>query len=117
MRVANFPIFTSQSMASSFNSSEISLFNIYGWSAQFVFTGSPVGTLKVQVSDDPGSENTGSNKAPTNWTDLANSSQSISAAGNISYNVNLSFYNWIRFVYAASSGSGSMTGRANLKGY
>lgn len=116
MRVFNFPItnFVNGSMGASITSPEISVYQTYGWSAQFVFTGSPVGTLKVQVSDDPYQSE--GNVTPTNWTDLADSSQSISAAGDITYNVNLAFYNWIRFVYTRGSGTGTINGRMNSKG-
>lgn len=119
MRVANFIIsnFNAASMAASITSPEISLNGIFGWSAQFIFTGSPVGSLKAQVSNDQSYLGGELIPAPTNWTDLSNSSTSISAAGDITYNVNLSFYNWVRFVYTSTSGTGTITGRMNLKGY
>lgn len=118
MRVANTPItnFVSASMTGNITSPEYSLYQVYGWSAQFVFTGSPAGTLKVQVSCDPFYQAEGMTPSPTHWTDLANSAQTISAAGDITYNVNLAFYNWIRFVYSFDSGTGTINGRLNLKG-
>lgn len=116
MRVTNEVVFSGGGdMSGSLTSSSFPINQVYGWSAQFVFTGSPVGTLKVQVSCDYNvAPNT--TPAPTNWTDLADSSLSISAAGDITYNVNLAFYNWIRFIYTRSSGSGTINGRLNLKG-
>lgn len=118
MRVANFqiPSFISGDMSGSLLSSAISVYQIYGWSAQFVFSGSPVGTLSVEVSDDAYQNMDNAPQTPTNWTVLANSSQSISAAGDITYNVNLAFYNWVRFRYTFSSGTGTINGRINLKG-
>lgn len=87
----------------------------FGWAAQFVYTGAPVGDLKVQISCDP---NLGPNSVPlpTNWTDLGSASVSISASGDCAFNVDLAFYSWIRFVYTRTSGSGSITGRLNIKG-
>lgn len=116
MRVSNFAVFTSGNMAGSLTSSPVSLNQIYGWSAQFIFTGSPVGALSVQVSCDPSLVAEGTTVAPTNWTTLANSSTSISAAGDLTYNVDIGFYNWIRFLYTRTSGTGTLNGRCNLKG-
>lgn len=118
MRVANTTItnFVNGDMSGSLTSPAYSVYQIYGWSAQFVFTGSPVGSLKVQVSNDPYVNAQNVVQVPTNWTDLANSATAIAAAGDITYNVNLSFYNWIRFIYTFSSGTGSINGRLNIKG-
>jgi len=119
MRVSNFQInnFINGDMSGSLTSMAIALYQIYGWSAQFVFTGSPVGTLKVQVSCDPFSSTLpDSIQQPSNWTDLTGSSQSISAAAILLYNVKSRFYNWIRFVYTRSSGTGTINGRLNEKG-
>ena len=118
MRVANTQIknFINGDMSGNLTSSAYSMNQVYGWSAQFVFTGAPVGTLKVQVSDDPGTDTGGTPPQPTNWTDLANSATAIAAAGDITFNADLAFYNWIRFIYTASSGTGSINGRLNTKG-
>lgn len=116
MRVSNFTVYTAGDMAGSLTSAAVSLYQIYGWSAQFVFTGSPVGTLKVQVSDDRYLNEYNAVQTPTNWTDLVDSSTAIAAAGDITYNVDTAYYNWIRFVYTRSSGSGTLDGRVNLKG-
>lgn len=116
MRVSNSVVFSAGDMSGTLTSAAIPLFNIFGWSAQFTYTGSPVGTLKVQVSCDPDPQGGPQVPLPTHWTDLANSSVSISAAGDSTYNVDLSFYNWIRFIYTFSSGTGALSGRVNLKG-
>lgn len=118
MRVANTTIvgFINGDMSASITSQAYSTYQIYGWSAQFVFTGAPVGSLKVQVSDDPYVNAQNVVQVPTNWTDLANSATAIAAAGDITYNVNLAFYNWIRFVYTRTSGTGTINGRLNIKG-
>lgn len=99
-------------------SSAFQLNQVYGWSAQFVFTGSPVGSFKAQVSDDPGSlapyDNPGS--SVTHWSDLQDSTIAVSGSGTPGINYNGTFYNWIRFVYTASSGTGTLSARLNSKG-
>lgn len=95
--------------------------HICNYSMQFVFTGSPNGTFKLQISDDQG-RNTAALAADqssgvTNWTDVTGSAQPISAAGNHAYQVENAGYAWVRAVYTASSGSGTVTSaRCNVKG-
>lgn len=81
-------------------------------SIQAVYTGSPVGTLKLQISNDivsapPGG---GTNLASlvTNWSDYTGSSLSISAAGDFTYNLLDIGYRWLRLVYTKSSGTGTI---------
>lgn len=88
---------------------------------QLVFTGSPVGSFKLQAScDEPrDSATTPSLVAAgvTNWTDISGSSVSISAAGDIMWNIENPGYNFIRVVWTRTSGSGSLTvARINVKG-
>lgn len=117
MRVTNEVIFSNGNMSGSLTSVAYPISSVVGWAAQFVYTGSPNGTLKVQISCDADAPlNSTTASRPTNWSDLGGSSVTIAAAGDNAYNVDLSYYNWIRFVYTASSGSGTINGRANLKG-
>jgi hypothetical protein len=92
----------------------------YGISIQAVITGTAAGTLKLQGSDDFGSRNpiepAGSNQV-VNWSDIANSSAPVTGAGTASWNFQGSFYKWIRLVYTASSGTGTINVRANSKGF
>ena len=103
MKFANEKVVNAVSMASSFNSSPILLDQIYGFSFQAVFTGSPVGTFKLQCSND----DVKLESQVSNWSDIASTSQAVSAAGSILYNVNYAFYKWVRVVYTATSGTGS----------
>ncbi len=83
---------------------------------QAVFTGSPSGTFKIQVSNDiaiPGDANPGANVV--NWTDYTGSSQTISAAGNIAWGASNCAFQWVRLFYTKSSGTGSVTATINLK--
>jgi hypothetical protein len=69
------------------------------------FTGSPVGTLKVQVSIDD-----------INYVDLPDSEVSVTAAGDFMWNIVDTNFDKIKVVYTATSGSGTINIRANTKG-
>lgn len=125
MKVANIPniIPTSTVLSANRTSITIPLYQDFGYSIQIVFTGTPTGTFKLQASDDPVPQNgmpfSGIYTA-TNWTDVANSSQAVSAAGSIVWNVSDVMYNYVRVVYTDGS-SGSSTAIitsaiCNLKG-
>jgi hypothetical protein len=76
---------------------------IFAYSIQAAYTGSPDGTLKLQCSNDYSPEfGTGT------WTDIADSSNSISGAGSSTWNVTSSNYAWVKFVFTFSSGSGTL---------
>lgn len=92
----------------------------YGIAIQAVFTGSPVGTARLQGSCDFGARNqpqAGGNDQVVNWTDIADSDAAITGAGSASWNFQGSFYKWIRLVYISTSGTGTITVRANSKGF
>jgi hypothetical protein len=71
-----------------------------------VFTGSPTGTIKIQSSIDG-----------VNWTDITGSSRSITAAGDIMWNLNNIGFNYFRLVYIATSGTGTLNAWSNFKGF
>jgi|ERR1019366_776568 hypothetical protein len=121
MRIANENLIAAPvDMTTSFSSRPIWLGHICNYAIQLVFTGSPVGTLNLQCSNDPGLPDGGTSPQAlnvVNWTDVLNSSQAISAAGNHVWDVQNAGYTWVRVNYVATSGSGSLTvARANLKG-
>lgn len=93
----------SQAMTASFNSSEVDVSQFVGFSIQCVYTGSPNGSLKIQVSNDQ--------EDPTNWDDLDNSTVTITTSGSETYIVGEVFYNFIRLVYTFSSGSGTFNAK------
>ena len=102
-------------MNATINSAAEQVLNMAGYSIQIVFTGTPTGSFKLQSSCDPvpkQSQVVGANGAvtytPTNWTDVANSTFNISAAGDVQWNVSEVFYNYVRVVYTDTS-SGSST--------
>ena len=111
-QLSNFqiPNFISESTGQNITSAAISFFNIRGlWSAQFSFTGDGIGFLKIQVSIDP------DNIAPVSWSDLANAGVLLIAPDDVLFDVGFPFYNWARFVYSRTSGTGIINGRINIK--
>lgn len=96
-------------MNTTLNSQAMQLLNMFGFNIQIVFTGTPTGTFKLQASSDPIYKGApGHQFTPTNWTDVVNSSQAVTAAGNISWNYSGSYFNYVRVVYTDTS-SGSST--------
>jgi hypothetical protein len=73
---------------------------------QAVFTGSPSGTLKLQISNDN-----------INWSDYTGSSSTVSGAGNFAWIITDIGYPWIRVTYNPGSGSGSLNITINGKGF
>lgn len=120
LKVGGAPL-ASMSMASSFTTDPVNLFSIYAYSMQVVWSGgaAPVGTFKLQGSNDPGDNGSGQAvSVPTNFTDITSSPQSISGSpGSILYDVVQCSYRWVRLVYTAASGSATITdGQMNAKG-
>lgn len=110
MRIHNDSILAAGNMSGNLTSDSTPLDHIYGFAIQCVFTGSPVGTLKLQSSCDL------PNTTPVNWTDVSGSEQSISAAGSHVWNFSGLFADWVRVVYTRTSGSGTLNVRINMKG-
>lgn len=98
---------SSVSMGATFNSSSAKVSNVVGYSIQSVWSGggSPVGTLKLQASNDD-----------TNWSDITGATFSVSADGNNVFNVADCFYNFVRLVYTRTSGTGTLSASLVSKG-
>lgn len=108
MRTANKALFTNTVMNTNLNSVAIPLPDIYGYSIQASYTGTPTGTFKLQASSDAFKYvNDAQPQVPVHWTDIANSSIAISASGDYMWNVTGSFYNFVRLVYTDASGGTS----------
>lgn len=73
-------------------------------------TGSGVGTLAYQVSNDPIQPAIGADPAANvvNWCTLG-SPTAITAASNTSDTRSLQGYLWVRFLYTKGSGTGNLT--------
>lgn len=114
MQVYNKPniIAASTRMNTTINSTPCQLKNMFGDSIEVVFTGTPTGSFKLQASNDPNDQidPTTFLPGPVNWTDVAGSSQSVAAAGNVMWNVTDVMYNFVRVVYTdTSSGASTAT--------
>ena len=80
-------------MSTNITSKAIETYNSFSFGIQIFFTGtSPAGSFKLQSSCDPAyaglpsSAGSGLNVDAINWTDVANSTFTISAAGNVEWN-------------------------------
>ena len=96
------------------------LAHMIGFSIQAIITGTAIGSLKLQGSSDPVPDSNfpaSGNWNVSNWTDIADSSEPVTGAGTIEYNVKSVYYNWVRVVYTSSSGTGTMVIRFNTKGF
>ncbi len=72
---------------------------------QAVYTGSPVGTFKLQISNDN-----------STFSDYTGSSNAITVAGDFMWNLVDAGYSYVRLVYTKTSGTGSVTAKAVAKG-
>lgn len=82
---------------------------------QSVFSGSPAGSLKLQISNDIIAVSSDPNTGVTNWDDYGNA-YTIAAAGSYTFNIGNIGYRWARLVFTASGGStGTLNSTASLK--
>lgn len=111
MKVANIPLIpTPQDLGVALELTTFYTGNIVCYAIQLVFTGVPEGAFKLQCSNDL-------TAPPSNWTDIADSTQSVSAAGNHVWNVQDCGYMWARVVWTPTGGSGVLVdARAVVKG-
>lgn len=115
---------TNQSMGATFASNGVDTGQIVLLSIQAVWTGSPVGSFKLQISNDdvpvavepnkPYAQNPSSNVV--NWTDYTGSTTAVSGAGDFMWNILESGYRWIRVVYTRTSGTGTCNITCRVKG-
>jgi len=91
-------------MASSFVSEHITLSQRIGFSIHAVFTGSPVGSMYISVSINA-----------IDWMLLPDSTEAITAAGDVFYNVCDVKYLMARLHYTATSGTGTLDAFVNTK--
>lgn len=103
-------------MNTTITSQAILLDQMFGYSPQVTWTGSPVGNLSLQYSDDygPGIQNDGKNVV--NWTTDTTSTQPVAGINSFVWNTQYAMYRWVRVIYVPTSGSGNATGRINCKG-
>lgn len=91
-------------------------------SAQAVSTGTIVGTLSLQYSNDEDSQCTvgaSGNKIPANWCAIGSSAQvSITTGGGVfAIPATQCCYRFIRVVFALTSGTGTVSSNVSTQGY
>lgn len=124
MRFAPVQMATNQSMATSFKSTGIDLNQTVLYSIEAVWTGAPVGSFNLEVSNDivavaPSATNpVGPDPAANvvNWVTYTGSATAVSGPGNFLWNVLEAGYRWVRVSYTAASGSGSCNIQYSGKG-
>jgi hypothetical protein len=122
MRIAHADLLrgTLADAANSYTSEGYYLGSIINYAMQAVFTGSPAGTVKIQVSCDIGNPNAAfphSDDTVVNWVDLSGATATISAAGTVLMNLTDAGYSWARVVWTPIAGSGNISVlQLNMKG-
>ncbi len=111
MRVFNKQVSTAVHLNANSNSPAVALKSIYMYSMAAIITGTPTGTIKLQASNDPETNDTQPSgvpfPAPVNWVDITGSSFSVVAAGETFWNVSQVAYNYVRVVYTDGSSAAS----------
>jgi hypothetical protein len=110
MKISNYNGYVNEALSSTKNYPIVDIRQMYGLAAQAIITGTVAGTLKIQATCD----NPADNATITNWTDLTGS-YSVSNAGSNLWNLDATYYTYIRFVYTSSSGSGTIKINLNFK--
>lgn len=123
MRQVNSPLTWSTaqsvSLAASASSDPILMEQELFVSIQAEWTGSPVGDFTIETSCDDGSFPVGSPVTGlTNWTTYTGSLQAAGGStGTFVWRIANNPDKWIRLKFTSTSGSGTLTGRFNGKGY
>lgn len=117
MRVSNDTLLSEPvDLSADWNSPPIWLGHIAGYSIQLVFSGTPSGAFRLQVSNDK-ETSVESAAGVTNWTTMTGSTQLITEAGDHTWSIADSSYRWARVQWLAGVGTGSLDGaQFNAKG-
>lgn len=94
-------------MSTSFNTVAVDLAVYESFCVQAVWTGAPVGALKIQISNVIAEDSTDIDES--DWSDYSGTQQSISMDGNFIWEVTQQDYRWVRLVYIRTSGTGTLT--------
>lgn len=107
MRVFNQQIGTNIPLNASVNSNFVPLKSIYMYAVAAIITGTPTGTLKLQASNDPETNDSIPLVTPANWLDITASHVSVTSSGETMWNVREIGYNYVRVVFTDMSGGTS----------
>lgn len=123
MRVFNNKIALDIPLNSDYNSPAVLLKSIYMYNIAAIITGIPTGTIRLQASNDPETNDCQPLgipfPIPTNWVDITGSTFILTDSGETMWNVQGIAYNYARVSYTDASGGTStatMTIIANGKG-
>lgn len=105
MRQLNDTIIITQSGASGVNSAAVLAENLFSVSAMAVASGTEAGALKIQASNDNPVDGT----APSSWVDISGATVTVTAGGTVLIPKLDICYQYIRFVYTHSGGTGNIT--------
>ena len=105
MRINENTLISNESMGADITSRAQALPHIFGYCVQAVWTGSPVGTMTLEASNDG-----------VIWSTVDGSTEAISGAGDGIYHVTDVFYAYVRLKYTRTSGTGTLNVSINLKG-
>ena len=122
MRARALTIGSGLSMGVDAVSQGVDLQYFYAHSIQAYWTGSPVGTFKLQVSNDTvvmdqeGIAMAGGYTVPTsmssqvvNWSDYTGTLSSTTVGSPVMWNSGQAAYRWVRVAYTAATASGTLT--------
>lgn len=115
MRTINKVLATNVPLNANYNSPYQPLRNIFMYTMQAVITGTPTGTISLQASNDPETNDTQINipsqlspsVGPQNWVTITNSSFAVATPGIEMWNVDYTGYNYVRVQYTDASGGTS----------
>ena len=109
----------SLSMAASFNGAAMGVEFVNGYSicASWIDGGSLSGSLKLQASNNPFTDNVNMTPDPAAvWVDITGSTIAVTGAGSQFYNVADANYAAYRIVWTRTAGTGTLTAHHLIKG-
>lgn len=117
MRVFNKQVQTNTALNVNTNGPAVPLKSIFMYSVAANITGTPTGTILLQASNDPETNDVTPlgtpAPLPTNWSTIANTSTNVTTSGTTLWNVSDVGYNYVRVVYTDTS-SGASTATMNV---
>lgn len=119
MRQGNSQIMTNVSLAADVASDWVLMDQQYMCAITAVWTGTPTGNFTIETSNDVGKYNpqTGQVTGITNIDTYTSSTQAAGgASGKFTWRLAPFPDRWVRIFYDASSGTGTVNARINLKG-
>ena len=121
MRTFNRTVATGVPLNANYNSPYVQLKQIYTYTMSAIITGTPTGTVQIQASNDPETNDTQVQTSydpggtptnppavgPVNWVTITGSPLIVTSSGEEMWNVNYAGYNYVRVQYLDSSGGTS----------